>query len=144
MSSSSRLTQLTNHLTYPSGLLAHQTAIVTGGAQGIGGETSRLFAREGAKVIIADIDASKANTLASEINALHGSTRAIAVAGDILDDSYIKELVEKAAAFGGGKIHIVVNNAGFTWDGVVHKVGTYFFPFPFGLSWAELDMLIDE
>ena len=48
--------------------------------------------------------------------------RALAVVGDILDDAYIKDLVSKAAEFGNGKIHILVNNAGFTWDGVIHKV----------------------
>lgn len=39
----------------------------------------------------------------------------------MLDDKYLPELVKKAADFGGGKIHIIVNNAGFTWDGVIHK-----------------------
>jgi NAD(P)-dependent dehydrogenase (short-subunit alcohol dehydrogenase family) len=48
------------------------------------------------------------------------------VVGDILDDKYIQDLVDKAAAFGNGKIHIIVNNAGFTWDGVIHKVGSTF------------------
>jgi len=41
-----------------------------------------------------------------------------------LDDNYIKNLVAKAAEFGNGKIHIIVNNAGFTWDGVIHKVNS--------------------
>jgi hypothetical protein len=40
----------------------------------------------------------------------------------MLDDAYLKTLVEKAAEFGNGKIHIIVNNAGYTWDGVIHKV----------------------
>ena len=40
----------------------------------------------------------------------------------MLDAKHIDELVKKAADFGGGKIHIIVNNAGFTWDGVIHKV----------------------
>lgn len=34
----------------------------------------------------------------------------------------IEKLVKAAAEFGNGKIHIIVNNAGFTWDGVIHKV----------------------
>lgn len=42
--------------------------------------------------------------------------------GDILDGDYVNDLVKKAADFGNGKIHIIVNNAGFTWDGVIHKV----------------------
>ena len=40
----------------------------------------------------------------------------------MLDAKHIDELVKKAAEFGGGKIHIIVNNAGFTWDAVIHKV----------------------
>ena len=51
-----------------------------------------------------------------------GGGRAI-VPGDMLDAAYIDELVKGAAEFGGGKIHIIVNNAGYTWDGVIHKVG---------------------
>ena len=62
----------------------------------------------------------KAQTVADEINQSGGS--AIAVAGDVLNDEYIAELIKKAADFGGGKIHIIVNNAGFTWDGVIHKM----------------------
>ena len=44
------------------------------------------------------------------------------MAGDVMNAEYIDNLVKKAAEFGGGKIHIIVNNAGFTWDGVIHKV----------------------
>jgi len=58
--------------------------------------------------------------VANEIKDFGGS--AIAVAGDVLDDEYIKELIKKSAEFGGGKIHIIVNNAGYTWDGVIHKM----------------------
>lgn len=39
----------------------------------------------------------------------------------MLYDQYINELVKKTADFGNGKIHIIVNNAGYTWDGVIHK-----------------------
>ena len=39
----------------------------------------------------------------------------------MLRDDYIDELVKKAAEFGNGKIHIIVNNAGYTWDGVIHR-----------------------
>lgn len=45
------------------------------------------------------------------------------MAGDVTDSEYLKRLVQKAAEFGNGKIHIIVNNAGYTWDGVIHKVG---------------------
>lgn len=77
-------------------------------------------------MVIADIDSTKANETASAINAAFPG-RAIAVVGDILDDGYIRDLVKKAAEFGSGKVHMLVNNAGFTWDGVVHKVCIYSF-----------------
>lgn len=64
----------------------------------------------------------KANAVADAINSAKAG-RALAVVGDVLDSNYITELVKKAAEFGNGKIHIIVNNAGFTWDGVIHKVG---------------------
>jgi 3-oxoacyl-[acyl-carrier protein] reductase len=48
-----------------------------------------------------------------------------------MDAAYIDTLVKKSAEFGGGKIHIIVNNAGFTWDGVIHKVRIP--PSPFSL-----------
>lgn len=62
----------------------------------------------------------KANAVAKAINDAGG--QATAIPGDMLNAQYIDELVKKAAEFGEGKIHIIVNNAGFTWDGVIHKV----------------------
>lgn len=120
MSYSKRIDQIAGHLNYPKGMLAGQVAIITGSGQGIGAETARLFANEGAKVVVADVDAKKAEGVANQINESGGS--AIAVAGDVLNDDYIAELIKKTAEFGNGKIHIIVNNAGYTWDGVIHKM----------------------
>ncbi|KAF2724598.1 short chain dehydrogenase [Polychaeton citri CBS 116435] len=116
---SGHLNQISSHLNYPKGMLAGQVAIVTGSGQGIGAEAARLFANEGAKVVVSDVDVEKAKKVADAINADGGS--AVAIPGDMLNDSYLNELVQKAAEFGNGKIHIIVNNAGFTWDGVIHK-----------------------
>jgi NAD(P)-dependent dehydrogenase (short-subunit alcohol dehydrogenase family) len=66
----------------------------------------------------------KAEAVAKAINESGGS--AVAIPGDMLDSAYIDTLVKKAAEFGNGKIHIIVNNAGFTWDGVIHKVRLQF------------------
>nr|POF13191.1 3-oxoacyl-[acyl-carrier-protein] reductase fabg [Quercus suber] len=114
-----RAEQIAAHLNYPKGMLQGQVAIITGSGQGIGAEAARLFAKEGAKVIVSDIDAAKAKSVAEEISQSGG--QALAVPGDMLDDAYLKELVKKTAEFGNGKIHIIVNNAGYTWDGVIHK-----------------------
>ncbi len=117
-----RLSQIAGHLQGGSSgkLLAGQVAIITGAAQGIGAEAARLFAEQGAKVVVSDIDAAKSQATVAAINAAGGS--ALAVPGDLLKQEYLDELVKKAAAFGGGKIHIIVNNAGYTWDGVIHKM----------------------
>jgi NAD(P)-dependent dehydrogenase (short-subunit alcohol dehydrogenase family) len=82
----------------------------------------RLFANEGARVVVCDIDATKSDSVASSINKTH-PRRAISVPGDVTDPSYFPTLVKAAAAHGGdNKIHIIVNNAGHTWDGVIHKI----------------------
>jgi glutamate dehydrogenase/leucine dehydrogenase len=56
---SQRAAQIAGHLNYPKGLLAGQVAIITGSGQGIGAEAARLFANEGAKVVVSDIDAGR-------------------------------------------------------------------------------------
>ncbi|CAK7234695.1 hypothetical protein SBRCBS47491_009036 [Sporothrix bragantina] len=107
-------------LNFPGGMLAGQTAIITGAAQGIGAETALLFSREGCRVVIADIDATKAEATAQSIIADGGA--ALAVAGDITSNECIEELVQKAATFGGGKLHILVNNAGYAWDDPIEQI----------------------
>jgi 3-oxoacyl-[acyl-carrier protein] reductase len=98
------------------GLLDGKAAIVTGSARGIGRATAELFAGEGAKVLINDLDADVAQQAAAEIageTAVH--------AGDLTKTGAADELVA-AAVDAFGNVDIVVNNAGYTWDGVAHKV----------------------
>lgn len=57
-----RAAQIAGHLNYPKGMLAGQVAIITGSGQGIGAEAARLFANEGAKVVVQDIDAREQST----------------------------------------------------------------------------------
>jgi 3-oxoacyl-[acyl-carrier protein] reductase len=98
------------------GLLDGKAAIITGSARGIGRATAELFISEGAKVLINDIDGDVAEQAAGEIE---GETAVFA--GDLTKPGVPDELVTKAnEAF--GQVDIVVNNAGYTWDGVVHKM----------------------
>jgi 3-oxoacyl-[acyl-carrier protein] reductase len=98
------------------GLLDGKAAIVTGSARGIGRATAELFVSEGAKVLINDLDADVAEQTASEID---GETAVFA--GDLTKSGAADELV-KAANDAFGSVDIVVNNAGYTWDGVAHKM----------------------
>jgi 3-oxoacyl-[acyl-carrier protein] reductase len=98
------------------GLLDGKAAIITGSARGIGRATAELFISEGAKVLINDIDGEVAEQAAGEIE---GETAVFA--GDLTKPGACDDLVAKAnEAF--GEVDIVVNNAGYTWDGVVHKM----------------------
>lgn len=53
---SQRAQQISSHLNYPQGMFPGQVAIITGSGQGIGAECARLFANEGAYVVVSDID----------------------------------------------------------------------------------------
>ncbi|MBN8870662.1 MAG: SDR family oxidoreductase [Solirubrobacterales bacterium] len=98
------------------GLLEGKNAIVTGSARGIGRATAELFAANGARVLINDLDADVAEQTASEIE---GETAVFG--GDLTKGDACDQLVATAQdAF--GSIDIVVNNAGYTWDGVAHKM----------------------
>ncbi len=98
------------------GLLDGKSAIVTGSARGIGRATAELFASEGAKVLINDLDGDVAEQAASEID---GETAVFA--GDLTKPETADDLVA-AAIDAFGSVDIAVNNAGYTWDGVVHRM----------------------
>ena len=99
------------------GVLDGKAAIVTGSARGIGRATAELLAAHGARVLVNDLDGDAAEQAAAEID---GETASFA--GDLTKDGVPEALVQRAVdAFGG--LDIVVNNAGYTWDGVLHKMG---------------------
>lgn len=89
--------------------LRNKTAIVTGASSGIGYATAKLFAREGANVVISARRADELNALVADIKEAGGG--AIAVVGDVRDETLARTLVERALdAFGG--LDIAFNNAG--------------------------------
>jgi len=89
--------------------LKDKIAIVTGASSGIGYATAKLFAREGAKLIVAARRRPQLDALVAEINALGGE--AIALSGDVCDESFAKALVD-AAVTGFGGLDVAFNNAG--------------------------------
>jgi 3-oxoacyl-[acyl-carrier protein] reductase len=98
------------------GVLDGKAAIVTGSARGIGRATAELLAEQGARVLINDLDGDVAEQAASEIS---GDTAVFG--GDLTQPGIPDQLVQKAVdEF--GQIDIIVNNAGYTWDGVAHKM----------------------
>lgn len=88
--------------------LAGQVAIVTGGATGIGGATSRRLAEEGAKVLIADINQQLAQEQVERIRATGGTAEFVIADTGSHDD--IKAMVARAVEL-WGSLHILVNNA---------------------------------
>ncbi len=107
--------------TLRSDLLAGRTAIVTGGARGIGGATATMLAANGAHVVIAEVDATKAAETVAELRANFGDEAATAHVADLVAPGACDTLVEATLdAYGG--LDIVVNNAGYTWDGGIHNM----------------------
>jgi NAD(P)-dependent dehydrogenase (short-subunit alcohol dehydrogenase family) len=88
--------------------LAGKTAIVTGGARGIGKHYSQALAAEGARVMIADIADGRA--LAEDIAGRHGANSVASVTFDISDENAVKALVEETIKR-FGQIDVLVNNA---------------------------------
>ncbi|WP_237478274.1 glucose 1-dehydrogenase [Lichenibacterium dinghuense] len=89
--------------------LAGKTALVTGSASGFGAEIARVFAREGAKVVLFDLNGPGAEAVAAEIG-----PAALAVAGDVTSRADVDRALDAAAEHGGGAFDIIVNNAGWT------------------------------
>jgi len=99
--------------------LAGKTAIVSGSGRGIGRAVALKLAREGASVVVNDLEPEPAEETADEIRAL-GAGAAVCV-GDVTAGEFADRFVGTAIERFGG-LEIVVNNAGFTWDAVIHKM----------------------
>ena len=100
--------------------LEKKVAIVTGGGSGIGRAISLLYASEGAKIVVSDIDEKGGNETVSEIKSKGGE--ALFVKADTAKPEDSKNVVEQAVKQFGG-LHIAVNNAGI--GGPLKPVGEY-------------------
>jgi len=96
-----------------------RVAIVTGSGRGIGREIALRLARDGASVVINDLDEAPAKEAVAEVQRLGG--RATACIGDVTEKDFGERIVKTALESFGG-CHIVVNNAGYTWDSVIQKM----------------------
>ena len=107
--------------------LKDKVCIVTGAASGIGKEIAITYAREGAKVVIADLNKAAAQATADELNG-HGCT-AMAVGADVTDEAQVNAAVAEVVAAWGG-VDVLVSNAGIQ---IVHPLEE----FPFA-EWKKM------
>lgn len=101
-----------------AGKLKSKVAMVTGSGRGIGRATALKLAREGADVVVNDLDEAVALAVVNEIRAL--GVRAVAVPGSVTEEGFAERFVGAAISDLGG-LDIIVNNAGYTWDSTIGK-----------------------
>jgi len=102
-----------------SGRFEGRSALVTGGARGIGAATAMRFAAEGARVVISDLDLEPAEAVAARIRSEGGT--ALAVACDVTERLAVEALVNRAVQTYGG-LDILVTCAGILRDNLIHKM----------------------
>jgi len=100
-------------------MLNGRVAIVTGSGRGIGREVALQLAGHGASVVVNDLDAGPADEVVAEIKANGG--RAVACAGSVTEPGFAARFVGTAIDT-YGDLHIIINNAGYTWDAVIQKM----------------------
>jgi NAD(P)-dependent dehydrogenase (short-subunit alcohol dehydrogenase family) len=103
------------------GRVADKTALVTGGAQGLGAAIARALAAEGARVLVSDLDAAGAAAVALSIEATHGVRTASGIGLDVTSESdWIAAIAQAREMLGG--LSVLVNNAGIVTMGSVEEL----------------------
>lgn len=92
--------------------LKNKVAFITGAGAGIGREAALLFADEGARVVVGDIDAAAAADTVKKVEAAGG--QALAVAGDVAIEAHVRRMIADGVARFGA-LHVLYNNAGVLW-----------------------------
>lgn len=101
-----------------TGKLDGKVAIISGSGRGIGRALALKLASDGARVVVNDLDEGPANAVVSEIAAAGGT--AVACIGNVTAGDFGERFVAAALDHFGG-LDIIVNNAGYTLDGVIQK-----------------------
>ncbi len=101
-------------------MLKEKVAVVTGSGRGIGRAIAERLAREGASIVVCDVDEASATGTASEIRASH-QVKTLGLKADVTKPAEVDDLVAKAVET-FGTIHILVNNAGITRDGLLLRM----------------------
>jgi 3-oxoacyl-[acyl-carrier protein] reductase len=99
--------------------LEGKVALITGSGRGIGRELALMLAKDGAHIVVNDLDADPANQTVADIIAMGG--KAVVCVGSVTADDFADKFINTALDTFGG-LDIIVNNAGYTWDNVIQKM----------------------
>ncbi|MDX1531851.1 MAG: SDR family NAD(P)-dependent oxidoreductase [Rhodothermales bacterium] len=100
-------------------LFENQVVVITGAGRGIGAAAAKRFAEHGASVVVNDLDAEPAEGVVDAIRRAGGTAHAMP--GSVTEDGFAERLLD-AAVERFGTLNVLVNNAGFTWDGMLHTM----------------------
>ena len=99
--------------------LEGKVALITGSGRGIGRELALMLSKDGAHIVVNDLDADPANQTVKDITAM--GSKAVACNGSVTEDEFPERFINTALDTFGG-LDIIVNNAGYTWDNVIQKM----------------------